>query len=71
MQSPDPSGEMQDGTLQNINEFKRILLEDERAIARNFAKQLVVYATGAPITFSDRAELENILDRSSESDTGA
>ena len=35
----DPSGEMQDGTpFQNINEFKRILLEDERAIARNFAK---------------------------------
>lgn len=68
----DPSGEMQNGTpFQDINEFKRILLEDERSIARNFAKQLIVYATGAPITFSDRAELENILDRSSDSGYGS
>lgn len=68
----DPSGEMQDGTpFQDIEDFKRILLEDERAIARNFAKQLIVYATGAPVTFSDRAALEEILDRSSQSGYGA
>ncbi len=63
---------MQDGTpFQDIEDFKRILLEDERAIARNFAKQLIVYSTGAPVTFSDRAALEEILVRSSNSGYGA
>jgi len=32
-------------------------------VARNLAKQLVVFATGAPVRFSDRAELEQILQR--------
>lgn len=38
---------------------------------RDFVKQLIVYSTGAPVTFSDRAALEENLDRSSESGYGA
>ena len=34
-------------------------------VARNLARQLVVFATGAPVRFTDRAELEQILQRAS------
>jgi hypothetical protein len=37
---------------------------DERTIARNLARQLTVFATGAPVRFSDREEIEKILDAS-------
>jgi hypothetical protein len=42
--------------------LKRLLLADERQIARNLAGQLVTYATGTPVRFGDRAEVERILD---------
>jgi len=38
------------------------VLADETQLARNLARQLAVYATGAPVGFSDRATLERILD---------
>lgn len=67
----DATGELPDGrTFEDVREFKRLLLEDERTIARNLAKQLTVYATGAPVRFSDREEVEAILDRAQESGYG-
>src|SRR5262249_11504688 len=49
-QPVDASGVLPDGRrFRDINELKRLLLDDERQIARNLAQQLVVYATGAPI----------------------
>lgn len=60
----DASGELPDGrTFADVRELKRLLLTDERAIARNLVKQLVVYATGAPVRFIDRPAVEKILDR--------
>ena len=60
----DSSGELADGRkFTDIREFKRLLLTDERQIARNLARQLVTYATGAPVRFSDRAAVERILDQ--------
>lgn len=60
----DPSGRMMDGrAFQNVHDLKELLLEDELQIARNLARQLTVYATGAPIGFSDRGEIEEILAR--------
>jgi hypothetical protein len=41
------------------------VLSDERAVARNLANQLVVFATGAPVRYTDREELERILQRAS------
>ena len=35
------------------------------SVARNLARQLVVFATGAPVRFTDRDELERILNRAS------
>lgn len=60
----DCAGELPDGrSFDDVREFKRLLLEDPLPVARNFARQLTVYATGAPVGFSDRAQIEEILQR--------
>jgi mono/diheme cytochrome c family protein len=60
----DPSGQLLDGRpFADVRQLKTLLLEDEATIARNLVKQLTIYATGAPIGFSDRQELEAILSR--------
>ena len=67
----DSTGELEDGrTFSNVNELKSYLLTDEKRIARNLAHQFIIYATGAPVSFSDRSEVENILDRSQNSQYG-
>jgi len=67
----DPSGAFSDGrSFEDIDGLKALLLEDERVVARNFVKQLIVYATGAPVSFSDRSAVEAILDRSTKSGYG-
>lgn len=67
----DCSGEMADGrAFADIREFKRLLLSDERAVARNLIHQLVVYATGAPVSFADRPAVEAILDAARPTDYG-
>ena len=44
--------------------------QDERPIARNLVRQLTVFATGAPVRFSDREEIEKILDAAKASEYG-
>ena len=53
-----------------IRELKQLLLADDKRIARNLAKQLAVYATGAPVGFADREEIEGALARASSSHYG-
>jgi hypothetical protein len=70
-QKVDASGKTEDGdTFSDVIEYKKHLLQDERAIARNLAEQLIVYATGAPVSFADRDELSDILDKSQSTDYG-
>jgi hypothetical protein len=58
----DSAGELPDGRpFQDVREFKKLLVQDEVPIARNLARQLTVFATGAPVRFSDREEIEKIL----------
>jgi hypothetical protein len=60
----DCAGELPDGRpFADVRKLKKMLLEDEAAIARNLTRQLAIYATGAPVRFSDRNEIEAILDR--------
>ncbi len=62
----DASGELPDGSpFNDVREFKDLLLAQEQVIARNLARQLTVYATGAPVGFSDRPAIEAILQRAS------
>ncbi|MCA9140104.1 MAG: DUF1592 domain-containing protein [Planctomycetales bacterium] len=65
----DPSGQLPDGrTFADVREFKKLLLADQRAIARNLVEKLVTYATGAGPRFSDREIIEQILDRQQSAD---
>ena len=60
----DTSGELADGRkFAGIRELKQELLADPDQLARNLAQQLVIYATGAPVRFSDRPQLAQILAR--------
>lgn len=59
----DCTGQTLDGeAFKDIEEFKTLLLKDERQIARNFLRRLATYATGREITFADRPAIEAILD---------
>jgi len=59
----DPSGTLADGrSFRNIHDLKEIIAANPRQLARNFLRQLTVYATGTPVRFSDRAEIEKMLD---------
>jgi len=67
----DSSGELPDGRkFRDVRELKQLLLADEKQLARNLARQLAVYATGAPIRFADRQPIEQILERASSSHYG-
>ena len=65
----DASGNLANGKkFASIYELKKLLVEDQRTIAKNLLQQLVVYATGAPMRFSDRIEVDRILDRLAKDD---
>ena len=67
----DPTGELPDGRrFSDVRDLKRLLLADEPQLARNLANQLAVYATGAPVRFSDREQIEAILHRAHASRYG-
>ncbi len=67
----DSAGALPDGRpFKDVRELKRLLVQDERPIARNLARQLAIFATGAPVRFSDRQEIEKILDASQASGYG-
>jgi len=47
--------------FQNIREYRKLLRESTKQIARNTLSQLIIFATGGDIEFSDRDEVERIL----------
>ena len=60
----DPSGETADGVaFKDIVEFKKLLLRDERQLAKNYLQRLTVYATGREVGFADRKAINAILDK--------
>ena len=60
----DSAGELENGRkFSGIRELKSLFAANDRQLARNLIHLFVVYATGAPVSFSDRAEVESILDR--------
>ncbi len=64
----DAAGTTPEGkTFAGIEEYKRLLLEQEDQIARHFLSQLIVYATGAEIGFADRDEVAQMAAHSRES----
>ena len=58
----DSAGKLLDGrTFQNINDLKTLITSDSRQLARNLLHQFTIYATGTPVRFSDRPEIESLL----------
>lgn len=71
IQPVDAAGTLPDGQrFQDVRELKRLLLKDERQIARNLTNQLIVFATGAAVQFSDRPKVEALLDRAATKNYG-
>jgi Protein of unknown function (DUF1592)/Protein of unknown function (DUF1588)/Protein of unknown function (DUF1585)/Protein of unknown function (DUF1587)/Protein of unknown function (DUF1595)/Planctomycete cytochrome C len=62
-QPVDASGKLPTGeTFRDIHEMKRLLAANPRQLARNLLHHLVLHATGTPVGFADRAEVEAMLD---------
>jgi hypothetical protein len=67
----DCAGQLPDGrAFADVKELKRLLLKDETSIARNLVRQLSIYATGAPVRYSDHEQIEKILQRTAASHYG-
>lgn len=67
----DPSGVTPDGKeFADILEWKSIYREKPEMLTRNLAKQLLVYSTGALIRFSDRSDLDAIVERAAKENFG-
>jgi hypothetical protein len=59
----DAGGTLADGRhFRDVRELKLIFAANPRQLARNLLQQLTVYATGTPVRFSDRADIEKMLD---------
>lgn len=60
----EPSGKLRSGEpFENVHELKHLLAARPRLLARNLLHQFTLYATGTPVRFSDRPEIEAMLDR--------
>lgn len=67
----DASGELAAGqSFRGIDDFKQLLIDQQDQLARAFARNLLVYGTGAGIEFGDREDVEAILSRSREKKFG-
>jgi hypothetical protein len=53
---------MPDGRkFSNVNEYKRFLLEDKKAMPRALVRLLLSYSLGRHVGFSDRSEVDRIV----------
>ncbi len=57
-------------TFTDISDYKAKLLEDPDGLARAFAGRLLTFATGAPVQFADRSEIDRIVSRIKTRDYG-
>jgi len=59
----DASGQLADGRpFANIQDLKALFAANPRQLARNLLHQFTLYATGTPVQFSDRRDIEAMLD---------
>ena len=69
--SVDCTGELPDGRpFNDLAGLRDLLAADEEGLARAFLGHLIAYATGAPVSFADRPEVERILARAKASRYG-
>lgn len=62
-QPVDASGKLRDDReFQDFNEFKRLLLEDDRDVVRCLVEKVLTFATGRELGFSDEPEIHQMVD---------
>jgi hypothetical protein len=67
----DPSFKLPDGQhFEDVDEFRNLIAADPKPIARNFAQHVMVYGTGAPISFADRDGIERSVASTETQDYG-
>jgi hypothetical protein len=67
----DASYSLRDGReFRNIDDFRQLIVADPRRLAHNVTEKLLVYGTGAPISFADREEVEKIAVASADDNYG-
>ena len=67
----DPADVLPDGRkFKNIDELKELLLADKDQIARALTKHLLIYATGAAPSASDRPEIDAIVAKARDKNYG-
>ncbi|MGB7347797.1 MAG: DUF1592 domain-containing protein [Pirellulaceae bacterium] len=67
----DPSGQLPGGKeFDNIIGLKAILLDQKRPFAKSLTEKLLAYATGRPMSASDRPSVEGILESVQAADWG-
>lgn len=67
----DASGELPDGgAFNNIHEFRQLLVKKEDQIGRHLLEELIVYATGAPVSFADRRITDDLAAKAAKKDYG-
>jgi hypothetical protein len=61
----DAAGELTTGSkFANMAEFQKILLAGQDRVARCVAEKLLIFATGRPMGFSDRSEIDKLVAQS-------
>jgi hypothetical protein len=64
-QPVDATGALTDGkTFQNLADLKNLLLADQDKVARCVIEKLLTFATGRPMGFSDRSEIDRLATES-------
>ncbi|MEO0444799.1 MAG: DUF1592 domain-containing protein [Verrucomicrobiota bacterium] len=67
----DPSGTTVDGhPFSDIHDLRQYLLTQEEQIARNLVERLLTFATGAAVSYADRALVESILQQTASQPYG-
>ena len=67
----DASGSMSNGKrFKDVDDFKQLLADHPRGLAKAFVGHLVRYATGADLSYADRRAIAAIVAEAKESDYG-
>ena len=67
----DAAGATADGrAFDGVEQFRALLLENERQIARNLARRLLIFALAEDPAFTDRDAVEAILDETAREEWG-
>jgi hypothetical protein len=67
----EPGDALPDGRrFRDIDEYKKLILEDKDQLARNLIEKLLAYGTGAAPNYADKPQIEIILNRLREKNYG-